>query len=179
MSRPRFATLLSIAMMLSWPCGGFCATAVTDGAQDGFVALERPRDVPLALIQTERGDKRPLVDLLRAQKTPSMVFLHIWAPYCPPCAAEMKTLESLRPALERKGVVVLAIAEDPDGAVTVPAFKRRHDLPNLVPLIDVTRALANGLNPQGLPTTYRLSSTGKITAEHAGPVDWRAMLGPD
>lgn len=123
-----------------------------------------------------KGDKFPLRDLVQREGTANgFILLHLWAPNCPPCHAEMKELDATQALLAGKGLKVIPIAEDPDGLVSVPSFSIRHSLKNLNLAVDTTRSLMRGLRPTGIPVTYFVLPDGKIVGEHTGPVRWKEL----
>lgn len=96
-----------------------------------------------------------------------VVFINVWATSCPPCIAEMPSIQKLRDALEGEDIrFVLATAED---AATVGEFLRSHPLDLPIYLYD---ELPNVLHPPGLPTTYVISREGLIVYRHIGGANW-------
>ena len=57
-----------------------------------------------------------------------VVFLNFWATWCKPCEEEMPGMERLYQKYKDKGLVVLAISEDADGAGAVAPFVKKHGL---------------------------------------------------
>jgi thiol-disulfide isomerase/thioredoxin len=53
-----------------------------------------------------------------------VVLLNLWATYCPPCIQELPTLARLQAAYKDRGLVVLALSDEP--AEKVQAFLKRH-----------------------------------------------------
>jgi len=173
MFRARFATLLSITLLLSW-------VPVARAAQDhnqptplNLPKLETPLEIPSVLVQSLDQTKERLSGLIKRKAPRGPVFLHLWAPHCAPCLPEMRELERARPELERQGLIILTIAEDPDGQITVPAFIRRYSLSHTDYYVDDTRSLLHALGGVGVPATYLVSPEGKITAAQIGPLDWQ------
>lgn len=177
MFRPSFATPLSLILAFSWLVGSFSATASEVPFPKGFSRLMPARALPGVMATPLKGDKIPLRDFVQREgATHGFVLLHLWAPNCPPCHAEMKELDAAHTKLAEKGVKVIAIAEDPDGLVSVPAFSVRHSLTNRDLLIDTTRALMLALRPAGIPMTYLVLPDGKIVGAHTGPVKWTELV---
>ena len=48
-----------------------------------------------------------------------IVFLNLWATWCPPCRAEMPSMEALYQRLKGRDFAMLAVSEDSDGAKSV------------------------------------------------------------
>ena len=53
-----------------------------------------------------------------------VVLLNLWATYCPPCIKELPTLARLQSTYKDRGLVVLALSDEP--AAKVQAFLKRH-----------------------------------------------------
>ena len=85
-------------------------------------------------------------------------------------------MDALFPALTAKGLSVIALAQDHDGAVTVPAFASRYGIRPLPLYIDAQRLLWLQLQPRGLPMTYQLDGQGRILSVHEGVLVWQSLL---
>lgn len=100
------------------------------------------------------------------------VVLHLWMPSCPLCVKEMLRLDEAYPDLLARNIAVLAVAQDDQGKISVPAFARRYGLKNAPLYIDTPRAALFALSPQGVPTSFLIDASGKAVALHEGPIDW-------
>jgi len=169
---PRFATRLC-AFSLLWL--GFAATPALAEAplSPTFQPLPAPIPVPALIVQDLTGREMTLAALIRKKKetTPTLV-LHLWAPSCGPCQPEMRELDAALPRLTAQGIGVIALAQDPDGSVTVPAFARRYGIKNLPLYIDRARTALMRLPPHGTPTSYLIGDKGEIIAKKEGGLDW-------
>lgn len=178
MFTPSFATPLSFLVALSLLMGSFSATAADATPLANFKHWATPVALPQTLVAPLQGNKLVLADIVKPSASEPTVLVHLWAPNCAPCAQEMKALDSAARALQQKGLRVIAVAQDPDGPISVPAFVKRYSLSTINAVVDTTRQLQMALAPQGLPVTYLLSAKGEIIAEHLGPVDWHALAAP-
>ena len=57
-----------------------------------------------------------------------VVFINIWATWCPPCVEEMPTMQRLYDRLHDRGLEVLAISIDALGAQVVKPFMQQYRL---------------------------------------------------
>jgi thiol-disulfide isomerase/thioredoxin len=57
-----------------------------------------------------------------------VVLLNFWATWCEPCLEEMPAMERLSRAYRDRGLVVLALSADREGASVVKPFLKRHGL---------------------------------------------------
>jgi thiol-disulfide isomerase/thioredoxin len=96
-----------------------------------------------------------------------VIFLNIWATWCPPCVAE---LPEILKAYEKHGGRVAFILVSTEKPEVVESFlvARGYDLPVYypgTPAPDVFQATA-------LPTTYILSREGRIVVQKKGASNW-------
>ena len=129
-----------------------------------------PREIPSPLIgrpapsftlRLMDGRELSLVDLRG-----KVVFLNFWASWCPPCRAEARDLEAAWQRHRDADVVFLGVnIQDTDAKAR--AFLREFDV-----------TYANGFDPRnrvaidygvwGIPETFFLDRTGRITYKHVG-----------
>ena len=131
------------------------------GAPDRSHAGETAPNVPFT---APDGRKVTLADY---RGTP--VLVNLWATWCAPCVTEMPTLDRLAGTL--KGVVLLAIAQDLDGAAKVGPYWAKAGLKTLRPALDPATGLSLAYKAN-LPTTVLLDSHGKEVWRVTGPRDW-------
>ena len=93
------------------------------------------------------------------------VLINFWATWCGPCEIEMPAIQASYRAHQDKGLVVLAVAVD-DSVENVRRFFEKHDL-GFQPLMD-DGSVSRSYRVFGLPTSYFISTNGKITAVHTG-----------
>jgi peroxiredoxin len=100
-----------------------------------------------------------------------VVFLNIWASWCPPCREEMPSLEALYIRLKDRPFQMLAVSIDQGGEEVVGPFMSRlgFSLPVLLDPKGITYKLY-GLT--GVPETFILDKNGVILQKIIGPQDW-------
>jgi peroxiredoxin len=98
------------------------------------------------------------------------LIVNFWATWCPPCRAEMPSIQRAWEQLEENGVGVVAInvGEDPE---TVREFVRQ--VPVTFPLpIDKDSRVVQSWPVKGLPTTFVVDSKGRLVYVAAGERQW-------
>ena len=129
--------------------------------------LAKPR--PLPQLQFVDGDGRALS---LADFRGKVVLLNIWATWCPPCRAEMPTLDRLQARLGGPGFEVLALSIDQEGAPLIKAFYQELGLKALRIYIEESGMPLQALNVVGLPATLLIDRGGREIGRTLGPAEW-------
>jgi thiol-disulfide isomerase/thioredoxin len=99
-----------------------------------------------------------------------VVFVNVWASWCPPCVAEMPTIETLYENVSGEDnirFILLSLDEKQQKAVD---FMERKDLP--MPYYFPTSGLPSAFRSEYLPTTYILSKKGQVIYKKEGIADY-------
>ncbi|HVO25333.1 MAG TPA: TlpA disulfide reductase family protein [Candidatus Margulisiibacteriota bacterium] len=100
-----------------------------------------------------------------------VVFLNLWATWCPPCRMEMPSMERLHQRLRGKDFVMLAVSEDETGAAAVQPFIQEMGLTFPV-LLDTEGTLPSRYGVTGYPETFLIDRGGRVVHHTIGPEDW-------
>lgn len=100
-----------------------------------------------------------------------VVFLNIWATWCPPCREEMPSMQRLWERFRGKDFVMLAVSEDAGGATVVERFAREIGLTFPI-LLDADGGLPEHYSVTGFPETFIIDRSGKIIRHVVGPAEW-------
>lgn len=116
-------------------------------------------------METDDGERVSLNDYRG-----NVVFINVWASWCPPCVAEMPTIETLYDRVSEHdniSFILLSMDEEPQKAVN---FMREKDF--TMPYYFPASSLPAEFRSQYLPTTYILSKQGKVIYKKEGIADY-------
>lgn len=102
------------------------------------------------------------------------VFLNFWATWCPPCRAEMPSMERLHEFMPEKDFVMLAVNVEPNGKETVGKFLKQfpHSFPVL---LDVNGMVQRQYGVFQFPETFVIDRKGEVVDHIVGARDWSSM----
>lgn len=100
-----------------------------------------------------------------------IILVNIWATWCPPCLAEMPTLNKLQAKRGGADFSVIAISMDKQ-ARDAQDWLKTHQITHLTAFHDPALSLLSLLRLQGLPTTLVYDRQGREIARLAGQADW-------
>ena len=100
-----------------------------------------------------------------------VVLLNFWATWCPPCRAEMPTMNALYQEYREKGFDILAISRDTRGKEVVVPFVEWLRLTFPV-LLDPRNVVGTQVGVQMLPSSYLLDKQGRVVGLELGARDW-------
>jgi len=129
---------------------GISTTGQIPAPQQGFLA-------PDFALKTPAGETVKLSDL-RGQA----VLVNLWATWCPPCRAEMQTIENVYNAYKDRGFTVLAVNMTyQDNPLEIMPFVNGQGLSYPI-LLDETGDMANAYQLKSLPSSYFIGRDGII-----------------
>tara|TARA_R110002020_G_scaffold395445_4_gene605490 strand:- start:1308 stop:1973 length:666 start_codon:yes stop_codon:yes gene_type:complete len=162
--------------------GGQCAAAAAlsgplDEAATGTVAGFKPLATPvdLSALAFRDGDGQPVT---LADFEGRTVLLNLWATWCPPCRAEMPSLDALEAELGGETFKVVAVSVDTKDDGRAQQFYAETGLTNLDFFIEPTMKMFAALKKDGLalgmPTTMIIDHEGCAAGVLSGPAEWDA-----
>jgi peroxiredoxin len=116
-----------------------------------------------------------------------VVFLNLWATWCEPCKEEMPAMERLWRHYKARGLVVIALSMDAQGARVVKPFidhAKYSYAVGLDPRMEVARLYGTTV----VPSTFIIDRDGNLHSFVRGPREWDSktarpyfddLLGPD
>lgn len=108
-----------------------------------------------------------VVNLERSRSKPLMI--NFWATWCPPCIAEMPSMQALYDD-HQDNVDFYFVSNETRKAIRKFTDKHEHDLPIYQPL----EPQPEPLKASSLPTTYIIDTEGKIHVQKVGAADWNS-----
>jgi len=100
-----------------------------------------------------------------------VVLLNFWATWCPPCRAEMPSMETLYQAYKDQGFEILAVSSDVQGAAIVQPFMEKYRL-SFPALLDTTGRVNGMYGVRSIPTSYLLDRQGQVVSRELGARNW-------
>ena len=99
-----------------------------------------------------------------------VIILNFWATWCPPCRAEMPSMETLYQRLKSRGLELLAVDLDEDKA-SVQQFIRNGRFTFPV-LLDEGGKIGSKYVISAIPTSFIIDREGKIVGKVIGSISW-------
>lgn len=101
-----------------------------------------------------------------------VVVLNFWATWCPPCRAEMPSMQRAWEIMREEDMLMIAVNVG-EAETTVRDFSEGLQLDFPI-LLDRNSTVTNHWPARGLPTTFVLSPEGKIHYRAIGGREWDA-----
>ncbi|MEP1229143.1 MAG: TlpA disulfide reductase family protein [Litorimonas sp.] len=134
-----------------------------------LTVLEAPPAQPLAVYKAPDDTSMTLSDYHG-----KVVLLNVWATWCPPCVAEMPSLNALEGQMGGSDFAVVPISLDRLASDILP-FYEDADIENLPAWHDDTFGLSGSLILPGLPTSILYDRRGREIGRIPGEVDWDSV----
>ncbi|WP_241499029.1 TlpA family protein disulfide reductase [Rufibacter ruber] len=99
-----------------------------------------------------------------------VIFLNIWATWCPPCIAEMPNIQSLYEKVGSEEIAFVMLSVDRKGLDKVKKFiaRKGFTFPVYLPISQIPEEF----NSPSIPSTYIISPEGKIVAQQSGMAEY-------
>lgn len=99
-----------------------------------------------------------------------VIFLNIWATWCPPCIAEMPNIQKLYDKVGSDKIAFVMLSVDEGGMAKVKKFidKKGYTFPVYMP----ASSFPNEFYSTAIPTTFIISPEGKIVAKQEGMAEY-------
>ena len=141
--------------------------ALRSGEMANLVIHDRPRPRIEAPWRDLNGNKQSLAD-----HQGKVVLLNLWATWCPPCRAEMPSIDRLAGAMEGSDFEVIALSTDRGGIEKPAGFFKDILVRNLEVVHDRGNQVSREAGVLGLPVTLILDRQGREIARMIGDAEW-------
>jgi len=98
-----------------------------------------------------------------------VVFVNLWATWCPPCIAEMPSMEKLYRDYGEQ-VVFLFVSSEKQTVTQRFLTKRGMDVPSYLPVSESPAALFS----RSIPATFIVGKDGEIHVDKVGAANWNS-----
>ena len=95
-------------------------------------------------------------------------FLNFWATWCPPCVAEMPSLDKLSQKMKNEPVAFLCVSSE--DAKTLKDFMEKKKFS--LPIYMFDGELPSVFKTEGIPASFIVSPKGEIVFKHIGSANW-------
>lgn len=113
-------------------------------------------------LTTKNGD---IVNLSSSKG--KVIIINFWATWCPPCRAEMPSLQALY-SKHKENVDFYFVTQEDHGIVDSYLESSNYD----IPVYFETQKSPDLLNVKSLPTTFLISKEGQIIIRKTGVANW-------
>jgi len=97
------------------------------------------------------------------------LFVNLWATWCPPCRAEIPSIESLGAKTDKNKVEFIMLSLD-DNFEKAKSFATRNDMK--LPVYYPVGNLPQLFNVEGIPVTFIFNERGEIIYQHTGSTNY-------
>ncbi len=160
--------LVGIALFIFWPNSNAASSSAPSADGMSVVPAAVNYAAPQLALQNINGDTESLSDYKQ-----NVLLVNNWATWCPPCKAEMPTLEAYYESHAAEGFMIVAVeAGEPKDSVS--QFAQSYGLKFNV-WVDPQNASLTVFRNQNLPNSYVIDRTGTVRYAWTGAIS-RTML---
>ncbi|WP_333661654.1 TlpA disulfide reductase family protein [Chishuiella changwenlii] len=160
------AVVIALVAIMFTPIGTFLKSKIEDDSHVAGMDVELSEsDYDIDLIGHNGAKNTNLLDF---KNSGEVIFLNFWGSWCPPCVAEMPTIQKLYEAKGQKVKFVLIAIQDKPKVFNAFLEKNNYTMPVYEP----SSPLSNNILPRVFPTTYILNKKGQVVLKEIKTRDW-------
>jgi len=134
----------------------------SENSNSAAIAAENPADLSLKLM--DRNGKIVTLEDLKGK----VIFMNFWATWCPPCIAEMPSIDKLHEDMGKDVEFVMLSLDDDFEKAKQFDDKKGYDLP----IYTLAGELPAMYQSSAIPTTYIIDAKGNLALTHKGMADY-------
>jgi thiol-disulfide isomerase/thioredoxin len=101
------------------------------------------------------------------------VIVNLWATWCPPCVAELPSLDRLQGKMKDKGLVIIPISMDRgDSIAPVEKFLKKQGVMHLSLYWDKDHQIPEAWRYDGIPVSFLVAKDGHLVKKVEGNYVW-------
>jgi len=125
------------------------------------IEAENPENADYNLMLTDRqGNLKSLKDF-----EGKVIFMNIWATWCPPCIAEMPDIHDLYQEVKNEDIVFVMLSVDDDLQKAISFVDKKGFE---FPVYQLAGPMPAAFESSAIPTTFVISPEGKIVVKRSG-----------
>lgn len=166
-------TMLALLFLVAFPLTAQEDVELTPVKQQlydlGFGVFPEPVEAPDFTIPLLNGPETSLSDYRG-----KVVIINLWATWCPPCRAEMPSMQELYDTLNGQGLEILAVAAPNPPRETLEKITDFIDENGFsFPVLIDNEFEVNSIYGTGsIPTSYVIDTEGDLVGRLTGAIDW-------
>lgn len=133
-------------------------------------AIEQPKIQPLQDLSAIKFKDAKDKTISLADLNGKVVFLNFWATWCPPCLAEMPSVNKLHQQFKNDSEVVFILVDADSDFAKAQAYMDRKGYQ--LPVYNVASNIPETLFAGSLPTTVVLDKKGRLSFKEVGAADY-------
>lgn len=158
--RPRSVAVFALVFVLAyWMGSGYVQ-------KNSVSQAEEIKTAPEVTLKRVSGETLELSDYRG-----KWVFINFWATWCPPCIAEMPSMELFYQRYKERNMAMLAVSIDQSDKQFVIDFVEKYELTFEI-FLDPSSEIAMQFGVMGIPSTFILNPKGEIVSQATGPREW-------
>lgn len=163
--------VFTIAMVISPEVKGWTIKSLMKIGlfQPNIDKMQEIQNVPLPNLSFKDGDGK-LVDL--ASLKGKVVFINFWATWCPPCIAEMPSINALNDRFRDNDHIVFLMVDVDDDLGKSDQFMKKHQYG--LNVVTAASEIAPVFMQGAIPTTVILNREGKMVFKQEGAADYNS-----
>ncbi len=162
------AFILAVILMLFTPIGFKIKVMASRLLSSSAAMMKAELQVPLDSYKWELKDTEMESFNFETQKG-KVVLVNFWATWCPPCIAEMPSMQNLYNDYGDK-VTFMFVTNEAEQKVLDFLKRKNYDFPVYFPQSKEPKVLSS----KSLPTTYIINKEGKLIVAETGAADWNS-----